>query len=159
MRVVSMTAGQLGGAIKRDAVEFPREIAAGINAAALRGQGHLASGSRVYTGQMKASWRVEKTSRGFDLVNMAPHAGIEEAGSRPHTVDAEGREALERWAELKLGLDPRSAAALAAGYIKRLEQYGSQGTFQVRDAQDDLARFLRTEVERQLGKHHDRGVG
>lgn len=76
-------------------------IRRGMAAGADRGVGLLVRKSKavVYMGQFQNSWHIPmRRDRNVVTVrNDAPHAGIIEAGARPHGVNAEGRAALLEW--------------------------------------------------------------
>lgn len=119
-----------------------------IRVGAARGRGILAHKTPVDLGQMKSAWRVNRLT--MEIINDAPHAGIIEGGARPHKVNAAGRRALVRWAMRQLGVDEKTANAVAAGTIKKLEREGQKGKFIVRDSMGKLRREVAKEMERQL---------
>lgn len=98
MPVVTIRPGQLGAVIKRDAKAYRTSIEQGVRLAAQRVVSYLKTISPVYDGAFRAAWTVLKDPSGMAQVsNSAPHAGIIEAGARPHGVNAEGREAIREW--------------------------------------------------------------
>ncbi len=54
-------------------------------------------------GQLKNSWKAEKTEYGAIVFTDCPYAGIIELGARPHPVSLEGIEMIASWVERKLG--------------------------------------------------------
>lgn len=75
----------------------------GIRDGARAGVGLLVQKTPKDTGLLKASWKVSRVGSKLEsgslaeIVNTAPHAGIVEAGARPHPVSEEGQEAIYRW--------------------------------------------------------------
>lgn len=136
--------------------QIPKTIAQGMLAGAHRGRTFLVRRTPVDVGQMKNSWRVKPVLGGrrrtVELVNDAPHAGVIEAGARPHKVNAEGRAALERWAMRQLGVDENTAKAVAQGTIRKLERHGQKGHFIVRDNMDRLQKMVKQEVDKRVKK-------
>lgn len=80
-------------------------IVKGARSGANAGKAILVKRSPKDTGQLKAAWRVSR-GEGMDLAqiyNDAPHAGVVEAGARPHPVSAEGRKAINEWVRRHFG--------------------------------------------------------
>lgn len=82
-----------------------REIAGpALRSAAEACRGRLTKKTPVYTGMLKAGWRVKPlvgSDHGWGVENPVPYMGVIEKGARPHGVSKEGIEALTRWFELK----------------------------------------------------------
>ena len=129
------------GRISRKAVER------GIQRGMARGRALLVKETPVDVGQMRNAWRVDKD---LGIINDAPHAGVIEGGARPHKVNAAGRRALEQWAMRQLGVDEKTAKAVAQGTINKLAKQGQKGHFIVRDNMPRLQRMVAQEVERKL---------
>lgn len=146
-----------------------RAVARGVKSAAQAGRTYMVqvtnTRGKVYTGQFKASWRVQKNSAaigtkaraaravaGVELVNSAPHAGIVELGARPHSVNREGIENLTLWARRVLGLSPEEARSAAFAIAAKFRREGQKPTFMVRDSLPKLRVILGKEVDREIIK-------
>ena len=141
----------LGAHLVKAEGERGRAIKRGVVDAARRGAAALTKKTPRYLGQMANSWGTEETREGALTRNTAPHAGIVEAGARPHSVSPDGMAALTEWATRQLGLDPKAAKAVAWAIAQRLRTNGQVGHFIARDyAKDDAPAHLRAEIERQL---------
>lgn len=148
---IHLKPGQLEKALRSDIKARREAVRNGISAAALRGRGLLTK--RTPTGAtnlLKVAWQVRKAQSGYLIENTAPYAGIVEQGARPHPVSLEGRLAIQHWAERKLGMDEKEAAALAEGVAHKLAEKGQPGTFYVKNSLPELAKFLGAEITRYL---------
>lgn len=98
--------GDLAPAFRRLSGNLRKAVERGMISAAHRGRAILVRATPVNTGQLKAAWLVVIGGwlAGFiaEVVNDAPHAGVIEAGARPHAVSRAGVEAIRRWVMLKM---------------------------------------------------------
>lgn len=135
--------------------------------------------SPVNDGAFRAAWGVEVRADMVRVKNDAPYAGIIERGARPHSVSAEGVEAIRQWVikkglvrvtqPLKKGVQgpermrpvKRSEAEGEIGYlidevvwaiVNKIKHEGQKGTFILRKLAEQAGDDLRREVERQLQK-------
>jgi hypothetical protein len=131
--------------------------------AAMAGRTHLIrqidEEDKVYQGQFKNAWSIRKTSRGYDLVNSAPHAGIVERGARPHSVSMEGRADIERWCQLRLGATEEEAKSITQSIIEKLGRVGQKGTFIVERSLGKLGAIWQDQIQRDLTTFANRSVG
>lgn len=98
MTVIPIRKEDLPRILANHETQIPVAVAKGLHLAAERGRTYLVRKSPVDTGQYKNSWVVKDHGRrGSTIENDAPHAGIIEAGARPHAVNREGIEALTKW--------------------------------------------------------------
>ncbi len=98
---VKVSLNRLGATLLKHEGIRQEAMRRGVAAGADRGVGLLVRKSKSvnYMGQFMNSWHVP-TRRDRNLVtvrNDAPHAGIIEAGARPHGVNGAGRIALLEW--------------------------------------------------------------
>lgn len=105
----------------------------------------------TYQGIYKGGFRV--TDDG--VINDSPHAGLVELGARPHAVSKEGREAIKRWAMIKLGLSASEADSAAWGIANKIKKDGQEGRFVMRDAIPKAVEFYKDELLRRMKQ----GVG
>jgi hypothetical protein len=159
MATYTIPPDKLSAAMQAEGAKQTRAVNLGAVAAARRFEALLVTktkaAGKVDQGQFLAGWRTVVRSlsdaRGVAAVsNDAPHAGIIELGARPHSVSAEGREALARWFMRKHGLDEKSAKAAAVGLARKIRKYGQKGTFLVRDNMGEASQFLAIEIGRRL---------
>jgi len=184
MPVVTIRPGQLGAVIKRDAKVYRMSIEQGVRLAAQRVVSYLKSISPVYDGAFRAAWTVLKDSSGMAQVsNSAPHAGVIEAGARPHAVSAEGREAIREWVRKvvtrvssltgpgrgKQGPSRKSSRALTRAeaegplawwvdeiteaIIRKLREKGQKGHWLVRDNLDKFVRWTGDSINERIAKY------
>lgn len=110
----------------------------GLAAGADRGQALLVRKSKGvnYMGQFMNSWHVPmRRDRNTATVrNDAPHAGIIEAGARPHGVNGAGRLALLEWVLKTIAPQPQQGPLTA----DRAGQYAFQNKAAVRNARKAL---------------------
>lgn len=181
---ITIKPGQLGKLITADAKAYRMSIKEGVRLASKRVRDYLKSISPVYDGLFKNAWQVLKDSQGFYSVeNAAPHAGIIEAGARPHGVSAEGVEAIREWVRKvitrisvdrgpgrgKQGPSQRVSRALthdeAGGefawwvdevtnaIVHKLATKGQKGKFLVRDNLDKFVRWTGDEINGRIAKY------
>lgn len=181
MPTITVKPGQLGAVFKGQARQGRRAVEGAAQIAAQRGRSLLTSRTPVDLGQFKAAWRVRKVAGVWTLINEAPHAGVMEAGARPHEVNEEGREALAQWvrrhipvvdtwvrtpkgvfqtktkatrAEAKRGNDIREEIDRIVDLICfRLRTKGYKGKFFVRDSLPELRAFVGEEINAAMARH------
>lgn len=151
MATINLTPEQLDAVLVKQAREFPEVMRRGAVAGARRGQAHMVGKTPTDQGQMRNSWRVHERPTP-KLENDAPHAGIVEAGARPHPVSREGVEALAGWAHRQLGLDEATAVRVARAIAMRIARDGQAPTYFVRGELEALAGLVPREVMRVLKK-------
>lgn len=148
---VKVSISDLGSRLFRAEGERGRAVKRGVVDAARRGAAALVKKTPRYLGQMANSWDTGETRQGAEVRNTAPHAGIVEAGARPHSVSPDGMAALTEWAARQVNSDPKAAKAIAWAIAQRLKTNGQVGHFIARDyAKQDAPRHLREEIERHL---------
>ena len=153
---INITPGKLPTALREREAATKRAIQAGIRSGAERGRGILVNETPVDQGQLRASWKVRRAVAGLEaiLLNDAPHAGVIEAGARPHPVSAAGREAIANWAwrnRRTLGIQTREDAVRVAWAIAaKIRREGQVGQFFVRKSLPAVGRALVHEVDRML---------
>lgn len=148
---VRVKIGDLGARLFKAESDRGRALKRGVLDAARRGQATLVKRTPRYLGQMANSWATQETREGALTRNTAPHAGIVEAGARPHSVSPDGMAALTEWATRQLGLDPKSAKAVAWSIARRLRTNGQVGHFIARDyAKDEAPGHLRAAIKAAL---------
>ena len=184
MARVTLTPAQVPRMVRQNNKRAKRGAAKGLQRAAHRGRGVLVRRTPVDQGQLKASWRVRKamnTGIGSGnlaamITNSAPHAGIVEAGARPHKVGLEGWMAIYDWARrnikftetLKSGPNkgqqskPRRMShddygnpmleQITWGIVNRIAKFGQRPTWFVRDSMDILMRIAQEEVAKAVAK-------
>lgn len=113
MAVIEISAGQVGAALRQTDHELQHRVIAGLRRGALRGIPVVVKDTPADRGQARAGWDVAFVRDGADLFNDAPHAGILEAGSRPHRPPILP---ILRWVVRKFGLN---LEALAAGATRK----------------------------------------
>jgi nucleoid-associated protein YgaU len=140
---------KLGSLLKQAGAAMPRVMRNASLGAARRGQALMPKKGPTDQGQLRNSWRVREVPD-VALVNDAPHAGIVEAGARPHPVSREGIDALTGWAMRQLGVSEKEARGIAFAIAARMKTEGQEPTYFIRDSLAELRDFLRPEVVRQL---------
>jgi len=156
----NITPDQLPAILRGHARRLPRAVHDGLVMAAQRGRALLVSKSPVDTGVYKNAWRVRHhVGGGAELYNDAPHAGIIEAGARPHGVNAAGIAAITAWAMRKLGLGEKEARGVAFAVAAKLKKTGQKGLWIVRDNIPELLKYAQQEVARSVKRALDqRGI-
>jgi hypothetical protein len=149
---IRMTPEGLAVELRRLAKASPQVLERGLKRAARRGQAHMPGKTPTDQGQLRNSWRVIEGAAGVRLENDAPHAGIVEAGARPHPVSREGIEALTGWAMRKFGLPADEAEGLAFAIAARIKKEGQAPTYFVRAELEKLASFAGEAVLAELAK-------
>ena len=162
---------ELGATLRRDDKKRRRAVHVGLRRAAHRGRRHLVAETKrqgkVHTGQLKAAWRVvcvagqhsvdKRQGSAYAILNDAPHAGIIELSARPHPVSREGYDAIRRWVQRKLlGISARMADeneevdVITRAIVRKLELYGQEPTYLVRDSLSELRKIMAEEIERAI---------
>ncbi len=175
---VKVPLGSLAAVIKATMKKLPVAAREGQEISAERIAAFLRSISPVDTGQFKGSWAVASSTgaaREPKVENRAPHAGIIEAGARPHNVSREGVEALRDWARrvvrfapVKGGVVGKHRAltadeadnefawfidAIVWGIVNKLKKHGQKGHFLVANNLARFGRWTGEEVAIRVGKH------
>lgn len=148
--VINIPPSELASALRREGERVRESIRKAAKAAAMRLKTYLVRRTDdlgiTYQGIYKGGFVVTNSG----VVNNAPHAGIVELGARPHKVSKEGREAIKRWAMIKLGLTDQDAEEAAWGIAKNIEMVGQRGHYVMRDAVPVAIAFFRQELTRIL---------
>lgn len=180
MPTVSIKPGQLGATLRAAGKRNQTAIKRGVRAAAHRGVALLTRLTPVDEGIMKNAWKVVSSDAGTRIENLAPHAGIIEAGARPHPVSAEGRKAIEGWVrrvvlsgfvtngglnatgkERKLTSQEKADAdvrAIVERIIWKIRTKGAKGHWIVRGNMEELRAFVFEEIDRYMAKAHGGGT-
>lgn len=144
-RTRTVTPQGLSAVLRNDLKDRTRGVKRALQRAAEKGVDVLRSATPVDQGAMIEAWRVVVLSNGdLYIRNNAPHAGIIEAGARPHTVSEAGRLAIQDWAE-RHGMENPEAAAW--GIVKKIEKEGSRAHWIVRDSLEVLTDIIHEELE------------
>ena len=151
--VIKLNAAELPDALRKEGTRIQGAIKTAAKAAALKLKTYLVRETDrlgiTYQGTYKGGFRATENS----VVNDAPHAGIVELGARPHKVSKEGREAIKRWAMIKLGLTEKDAESASWGIAKNIEMVGQEGYYVMRNAIPKAVAFYKDELTRILQKN------
>ncbi len=99
-------------------------------------------------GQLKNSWKAEKTDYGAVVFSDCPYAGIIEMGARPHPVSREGQEGIAEWAVRKLGVDEKEAKTVAFLICRKIAREGQKPKHLVSAVLPKAAIYYREELTR-----------
>jgi len=161
--IVRIDARQLGNAMRAERRDVRSAGEKAARAAAQRYKTFLVNETdrRGITdrGIYKNAWRVIPVPGGVLLSNDSPHAGIVEAGARPHPVSREGVEAIARWCVRKLGLQRSEAMSAAYAIADHIRRYGQKGQWIVRDTIGVARRFFGEEIVRILNSRPSNARG
>jgi hypothetical protein len=100
-------------------------------------------------GEFQNSWFSFPTAKGAKIENNAPHAGIIEAGARPHKVNADGRAKLLAWVLKVIAPQVQGPATAftnksAVRNAKRYLRFGSMAALPVgKKARDNVDAVLK----------------
>lgn len=97
MATFKVDGARMGGIYRAHRTQLPKAVRAGLREGAEHGRTILKTKTPVDLGIMRNAWVVKDQPYGASLDNTAPHAGIIEAGARPHPVSAEGQKAILDW--------------------------------------------------------------
>lgn len=151
--VIKIEPGDLSKMLRGEGERVREAIKLATKAAALKLKTYLVRQTDklgiTYQGVYKGGFRATDNS----VVNDAPHAGIVEMGARPHKVSKEGREAIKRWAMIKLGLAEPEAEEASWGIAKTIEMVGQEGYHVMRDAVPMAVEFFKQELTRILKRN------
>jgi len=151
--VIKLNAGELPDVLRKEGLRIRNAVKIAAKAAALKLKTYLVRKTDqlgiTYQGVYKGGFRATENS----VVNDAPHAGIVELGARPHKVSKEGREAIKRWAMIKLGLAEPEAESASWGIAKTIEMVGQEGYYVMRDAIPKAVEFYKEELTRIIQKN------
>lgn len=140
---------QVGAVLKGDLEARGAAVARGMRKAIEMGTTLLKQRTPVDQGIMRLAW--EATDAG--ITNSAPHAGIVEAGARPHKVNEAGIQALYEWVVRHgLGKDPKDQMSIVWAIAKKLEVNGQKATYFVRDSLPELNNLAKLCVEQALAE-------
>lgn len=183
MPTISVKPGMLGATLRAAGKRTQTATRRGVRAAAHRGVALLTRLTPVDEGIMKNAWKVVAgggETGSVRIENLAPHAGIIEAGARPHPVSEEGRKAIEGWVrrvvlsgyvtngglkatgkERKLTSQEKADAdvsAIVARIIWKIRTKGAKGHWIVKDNMEELRAFVFEEIDRYMAKAHGGGT-
>jgi hypothetical protein len=148
--VIKLNAAELPDVLRKEGLRIRGAVKTAAKAAALKLKTYLVRETDrrgiTFQGIYKGGFRATENS----VVNDAPHAGIVELGARPHKVSKAGREAIKRWAMIKLGLDEKDAESASWGIAKTIEMVGQEGYYVMRDAAPKAVEFYKQELTRNL---------
>ena len=109
MAILKISPEEIAAEVRRRHKASGQAMAIGMVFAAERGRTFIVKRTPKDQGQMQAAWKVKRhrmmrKHRGglpigdvAVLLNDAPHAGVVEAGARPHPVSPAGVAALHAW--------------------------------------------------------------
>lgn len=144
---------ELAGTLRGEGERIRQAVKLAVRAAANKLKAYLVRQvdklGITYQGVYKGGFRV--TDNGVH--NDAPHAGLVERGARPHKVSKEGREAIKKWAMIKLGLAEPEAEEASWGIAKTIEKVGQEGYYVMRDALPMATQFYKEELQRILRRN------
>lgn len=144
---------ELANALRKEGLRIREAIKTAAKAAANKLKTYLVRQTDklgiTYQGIYKGGFRATENS----VVNDAPHAGLVELGARPHKVSKEGREAIKRWAMIKLGLSEPDAESASWAISKTIEKVGQEGYYVMRDAVPKAVEFFKQELTRILQRN------
>lgn len=152
---------QLGAMLRTDFDQAVERTEFGLYRAALRALPLVVEATPSDRGLARGGWQVDKVAGGADLRNDAPHAGILEAGSRPHRPPLEP---ILRWVVRVFGIGleggrrsysdesdvPARTKAVAWAVTEKIAEHGTEAHWMVRGNMRKLAQYAREEVERML---------
>lgn len=151
--VIKIAPDELANALRKEGERIRQIIKRAAKAAALRLKTYLVRQTDklgiTYQGIYKGGFRATENS----VLNDAPHAGLVELGARPHKVSKEGREAIKKWAMVKLGLAEPEAENASWAIAKTIEKVGQEGYYVMRDAVPMAVEFYKQELTRLLKKN------
>lgn len=130
--------------------ERPEAVTRGIVSAAMLGAEVLAKAAPKDLGVLRNSVRAETQQGGAMIVIDAPHAGIVEMGSRPHTPPLQP---LLDWASRHTD-NAVDAQRLAKSVQFKIAKYGTKPTYFVRNKLPILRKILKAEIEHELRAKH-----
>ena len=153
MSEIRIKPSQVGAALTFEKTRASQAMREASLSAARRMVAHLANetDARGITdrGILKAGWRARGlASKGAEVVNDAPHAGIIELGARPHPVSKEGVQAIARWAARKLGIAKKDAMGVAYRIASKIRAVGQKPHYLVRDSLPFACKFFEQEMRR-----------
>lgn len=150
-KTIRVSLSGLGAALilgERDRTAATRK---GTIEAARRGVATLTRRTPRYLGQMANSWKDSAQPYGARIRNDAPHAGVIEAGARPHGISPEGMESLTQWAQRQRGVNLKAARAMAWSIAQRIKREGQEGHWIARNyVTREAPGHLRAEIDRAL---------
>lgn len=176
MSVIRTTPKKIQGQLRRRFNGSKSAVRRGALAAAHRSKTMIGHHTPSDLGQLSLSWKVRsmgrdaqgkfiKTNKLAELYNDAPHAGIVEAGARPHKVSPEGWWSIYEWVERHFpeaaaedgaldayGNDPEFSRITWA-IVRKIGRQGQKPTYFVRSRLPALVRIAQEEVGRELAKH------
>jgi hypothetical protein len=153
MSNISLTPGQVGAMLRAANKRNLKAIKRGQKLTSARIVTFLKKMSPVYLGVFKNAWQGDENG----VTNDSPVAGVIERGARPHGVNAEGRAAIQQWAERKLGLDEKEASVVMRAVVAKLRKDGQVGLFLVRDNIPKFVEWLDKEITRCLVEAQTKG--
>lgn len=100
-----------------------------------------------------ASFEVVNTPNGAHLGNSAPYAGALEFGTDPYFVPTGVVRKIAEWAEVKLGLPPKRAYAVALSVKDRIEAVGQYPHHILGQATEEIVRNIRRRLRVYARRH------
>lgn len=131
----------------------PEALVRGIISAGLLGAEVVAAAAPKDTGMTKKSTRFVTQSTGGYILTDAPHAGVVEMGSRPHTPPLQP---LIDWARRHGATDDADAHRMAFGVQRKIAREGTRPTYFTRKCLPKLRKILAAEVKREMDAASDR---
>lgn len=178
--VIRTTPAKVRGQLQRRFAGSKAAVRRGSMAAAHRSKTMISRHTPSDLGQLAHSWGVRnmgrdskgkfvKTKYMAELYNDAPHAGVVEAGARPHKVSAEGWWSIYEWVERHFpeaasedgqvdvyGNDPEFSRITWA-IVRKIGRDGQKATYFVRKRLPALVQIAQVEVGRAIEKHMRKG--
>ena len=100
---------------------------------------NIVKNNQVYRGEMFDSGHIEKPAQlTRQIIFDAPQSVWQEFGTHPHPISQKGKNAIARWAQVKLGLDEKEAMGLAWGYSVNVSREGTEPRPFLRPALDEV---------------------
>ncbi len=113
-------------------------------------------GGALNTGHYKRSWKAEQLPDGARVYNTAPYAGVIEHGRREGSAFPPLKE-IERWAQRRLGLNPKEAKAAAFPIARAIAKRGLLARKVMGNAQAQVEKDFLEEVRKELDRELARG--
>lgn len=118
--------------------------------------GQVGVGGALNTGHYKRSWKAEKLPDGARVHNSAPYAGVIEHGRRAGSAFPPLKE-IERWAQRRMGLNPKEAKAAAFPIARAIARRGLIARKVLGNAQAEIEKGFLEEVKKELERELARG--
>jgi hypothetical protein len=112
-------------------------------------------GGAVNTAHYKRSWKAEQLPDGARVYNSAPYAGVIEHGRRAGSFPP--LREIERWAQRRMGLNPKEAKAAAFPIARAIARRGLLARKVMGNAQAEIEQGFLEEVRKELERELARG--